>query len=185
MKKTINAKTVEDFLRWREFLLVDKEAFDAVPCPERLGRKKVPDSLNHLTFEQLAKLWSVKTDEDLIYTSCEVVLGLSRRRTSKLPTVPTVGFLNRISAELLRIKGMFDECSVPPTPEETAAGINQLHFGSFGIIDNYAKRMGFTSHDEAAKTPWLVVWQCIRNDAQVALFNRRLSQVMQRSFKKR
>lgn len=180
MVKTIKADTVADFLRWQKYLKVDQEKLAAVPRPEKLAGAPVPEDLNDLTLGQLAELWSIRTEEALIETAPRVVLGLPMRKVLHARTTELIGFLNFVTAELQRISNMWDQCSLPPTAEQMEAGISELSFGPFGIIDTWARRMGFTDHDEAAKTGWLVVWQCLRNDARVAAYDRRLQMVISR-----
>lgn len=185
MVKTISARTVGEFLRWRKYLTYDKAALEQVPRPAKLGGAAVPEDLNGLTLGQLAELWSIRTEDDLLHRAPAIVLGLSDAQILKSDTTAMVGFLNFIGRESARIQAMWEQCQVTPTAEQLEAGLSSLNFGPFGLIDSWARRMRFTSHDEAAKTKWLVVWQCMKNDAQVALFERRYQQVISRKNQKR
>lgn len=185
MVKTISARTVGEFLRWRKLLTYDPAALEQAPRPQTLGGVAVPENLNGLTLGQLAELWSIRTEDDLLRRAPAVVLGLSEAQIMKSDTAAMVGFLNFIGRESARIQRLWEECQVPPTPEQLEAGLLGLNFGPFGLIDSWARRMGFTSHDEAAKTKWLVVWQCMKNDAQVAAFERRYQKIINRKSSKR
>ena len=65
-----------------------------------------------------------------------------------------------------------------PTPEEIKAGINDLDFGPFGIIDWYAHRQGYQDQDDAAKVAWVRVCECMRIDNERIAFERRLREIM-------
>lgn len=77
-----------------------------------------------------------------------------------------------------RIAALFASTSNQPTPEEIKAGINDLDFGPFGIIDWYAHRQGYQDQDDAAKVAWVRVCECMRIDNERIAFERRLREIM-------
>lgn len=186
MVRTIKTDRVADFLRWQKYLVCDEAALQAVPRPERLGGKRVPETFNDLTLGDLAELWSIRDQTDLLFRAPKVVLGLTEKQVLRSRTTDLIGFLNFTGAELKRIADMWEQCSNPPTPEQMEAGVRDLDFGAFGIIDSWARRMHIPDHDQAAQTNWLVVWQCMKNDARTAAYERRLQAVINRkSMRKR
>lgn len=108
---------------------------------------------------------------------------MKKWQLEKEPVEAVLGFGNMVARQIEHINKLFAECKVPPTADEKAAGVERLDFGDFGLIDWYAQRMHITTHEEAEKTPWIIVWQCMRNDAQKTLYERRLAKV--RSNKKK
>ena len=75
-----------------------------------------------------------------------------------------------VGRELERIAALFASTSNQPTPEEIKAGINDLDFGPFGIIDWYAHRQGYQDQDDAAKVAWVRVCECMRIDNERIAF---------------
>lgn len=185
MVKKISSKTVADFLRWQDYLVFSPEALKSTPRPKKLRGKHVPEDLNDLTLGQLMQLQTIKDEKGLFFKAPEVILGMTPAEVLKCPTVPFFGFINFVSQELQRIVAMWEQCSTPPTPEQLEAGILTLNPGPFGVIDTWALRMGFTDHNEAEKTKWIVVWQCLKIDADKAAYERRYQAVIERKTKTR
>lgn len=180
-KNRIN--TVEDLLKWEGLLCAEqKSALLAVERPKRVGWIRTPESLDGLTMEELATFWSVKDTPSLFDTTARILLHV---RTAKhVPVLDMMGLVNFVSAELERINALWESIPSSRTPEEIQAGVSQLKFGVFGIIDWYARRMGITDHDVALKTPWVRVYQCMRNDAEEALYRKRLNEVISNKHKR-
>lgn len=141
-----------------------------------------PENLNALTIGDIMDLSEMTGDSLHLFRECAVkVLGLKSIDDAvilDMPAPKVYGFINFIRAELERVKALFDSIKSKPTPEEEEAGINQLNFGLFGLLDCYALRMGITRHDEAAQTPWLNVFAALRIDNQTREYRKRLSEVM-------
>ena len=94
------------------------------------------------------------------------------------------GFTNFVTDELKRINGLFKGIKVNYSKEEIAAGIRELDFGSFGVLDWYAKRMGITNQNEVRDVAWVRIFQCMRNDCMRNNFERKLSQQYKPKIKK-
>lgn len=179
-------KTVADLLRWEPYLRDDRQAaLLSVECPERIGRKRVPDDLNGLTLEQLDRFWQCRTAADLFTTAGLVLFGWNERRTMRADAFAMMGVVNRVTSELQRIASLFEGIASRPTPQEMMAGCESLDFGTFGLADWYARRMGLQSHDAAFSTPWVRIYQCRANDAAVTAFQRRLEDIKTREYKSR
>ena len=67
--------------------------------------------------------------------------------------------------------------------DEIAAGVNDLDSGPFGLVDWYARRMGYKDHDEVLRVPWLRVWQTMKIDADRDDYERRLRDVINAKYK--
>lgn len=181
-----NIKRVRGFLYWEPMLADFKKAELAkVRPPKKIYGRRVPADLSGLTFEQLVRLWDIEDTRSLFLESAKVILGFPEQLTLALPTMPVLGFVNMVSQELVKIKSAFGQCGDinPPTPQEIRAGCSELDFGVFGIADWYAQRMGIRDHDEVFKTKWTRIYQCMRNDALVAAYRRRLDEIRMEELK--
>ena len=76
-----------------------------------------------------------------------------------------------------KINKLFDSVKSKPTKEEERAGIENLKFGVFGLIDWYALRMGITDHEEVTKVTWGRVYKCLEMDNKKRDFEKRLAEV--------
>ena len=140
--------------------------------------KTVPKSLNHLNWGQLSHMLNCKTTNELIFVSFEVVLDIKTKELLLCPAFDVFAFLCFIQKELERIGKLFEKIKYNPSSEEIQAGINNLNFGLFGTLDWWAKRMRITDHAEAEKTPWVRIYECMKNDNQTAKFQQRLTNIL-------
>lgn len=180
MVRRTRLRTAADFLRWEPIMAESqRSACASVPRPAKVLGIPVPSTIDGLTFEQLAQLWSIRNADDLLTVGAMVVLGVEdKRKVLRSDIIPAVGFANWLASELQRVTQLWNDIPATHTPEEIAAGCNSLRFGVFGIADWYARRMGITDHDDAMRTPWVRVYQCMRNDAEVARYERRLNEII-------
>ena len=172
--------TVKDFLLLRE-VLREKDAREwmkELPKPLSICGKAMPETLDDLTMGQLIELQSIGNDYDVSFKPCKVLLGLSEEEVRKEEAAKVYGLFMWITSELERINKLFAKTSISPTSEETQAGIEDLQFGMFGLIDHYATRMGITDHECVEHVPWIRVWKCLDMDAQRAKFQRRLQKIL-------
>lgn len=176
--------SVADFLFW-EPLLADEQRAQllAVECPRCVLGVEMPVDLNSLTFEQLIRLWSVKTSRDLFTAVANEILHKSERDILRADLLPVLGACNFVARELARISELWQSIPSTHTPEELQAGCQRLQFGVFGIADWYARRMGMHNHDEAFATPWVRIYQCMRNDAEEAQYRKRLNEIINQKHK--
>lgn len=188
MVKGIDISRVRGFIRWEPYLAdFKKEQLAAVPVPEKVCGRKAPKDLNDLTLEELAQLWTIADTRSLFTVSAGVLLRLPEERVLRSRTLPMLGLTNMVVRELERITELFERCGEanPSTSQEIRAGVDKLNFGVFGIADWYAKRMGMTDHDQAFRTKWIRIWQCMYNDARTAAYQRRLNDIMTNDMKQR
>lgn len=89
-----------------------------------------------------------------------------------------VRFVGWVSGEVERINKIFESTNTKPTAREKKAGIEQLNFGLFGMLDWYAKRMGIQDHDQVLSTPWLRIYKCIDMDNKRNQYERRYQEIM-------
>ena len=67
--------------------------------------------------------------------------------------------------------------------DEIKAGFDKIDNGVFGLIDWYARRMGIHDHEEAQKTSWLIVYQCMKIDHDYYICNKRLQEIQLNAIK--
>lgn len=141
---------------------------------------RVPDTLNGLTYGELIELQMAGDIRTFIATACRVVLGVEDlRRVFSAEAAPMVGFANWVASEVERIDGLFRALERPLTAEQLQAGYGNLHFGLFGSLDWFAKRMGITNHDEVLAVKWTVIYKVKEHDVKVAECDERYSKIMQ------
>ena len=102
-----------------------------------------------------------------------------RRGMTKVEVEAVLGFSSWVTKEVERITKLFETTSVAPTPEEKRAGVDQLSFGLFGLVDYYATRMGITDHEQVESVPWIRVYKCLDMDAEKIRYERRLRKIYQ------
>lgn len=149
-----------------------------LPRPVKVGDMPTPDTLNDLTFGQLIKLQSIATTMDVILSPCRELLGLVDEEIMICDAEQVLGFSMWTAKEVERINNLFASTSVSPTSEELRAGINQMQFGMFGLIDYFATRMGITDHEQVESVPWVRIYKCLDIDAKRYVFQRRLRKIL-------
>ena len=171
-------------MKTKEFLIlatVTKDDMQAklsrLQRPSSVCGVRVPQDLNKLTIGEIMELQGITTETDAITVPCRVILQLEEREVMNEDAEKVFGFIMWVAKEMERINKLFERTHVPPTQEEKEAGVEQLNFGGFGILDWYARRMGIVDHEYAGYTPWPRVFKCLEMDAQKTLYERRLHQV--------
>lgn len=158
------------------------ERLKTTPKPTRLGKYVLPENLNDL---MLGKLFQLQSMEQPIIESAKVLFGCDDKYLMSCNAIEVLGLNVWISEEMTRIAKMFSAIKVDISPEEFKAGVDKLNFGMFGLVDSYARRMGVVDHDYVLEyVPWLRVWQCLKNDAENVMYEKRLRKVYSNSNKK-
>ena len=171
-------KTVADLLHWEPYLSEAQiEELKAIECPARIGRIQAPQDLNDITLGQLIQLDTISAEKGVFVAVSVVLLGKSEAWAGTAPAYEMLGLRNMVVAEQTRIKGLFDSLHREHSAAEIMAGVEKLNFGMFGLADWYAKRMGISDHEDAFNTPWLRIWQCLKNDQEETEYKARLSKV--------
>ena len=188
MNRKTNIPSTARILRIEKALTPSSRAWlNHQPRPDRLFGRRVPDSLDGLTFGELLGLQEIEgtSNGDSIVIVARTVLKTRRPAAWILRTRAdrVFGFLAFVTRELERIGKLFKAIEHTPDEDELAAGVNDLDFGPFGLVDWYARRMGYTNHDDALSVPWLRVYQCMKMDAERDAYERRLRDVVNAKFK--
>lgn len=149
-----------------------------LPCPKTIAGKQVAQDLSGIKLANLIDLQVCKTDVELINVALRDIAELDARQMATATIAEVFGFVDMISREVKRISELFKSVAVEPTEDERKAGIEQLQFGLFGLLDWYAKRMGMTDQDQVLQVNWQKVYRCSLNDKQQIEYQRRLQKVM-------
>lgn len=153
--------------------------------PFKVGKKETPENLNGLTIGQLLMLSEISGGDNLFYTTCEVVLGMSREEVAKSEAVEVVSFVGWVSGEVKKINRLFEQTNVTPSARELKAGIKKLQFGMFGLLDWYAQRMGIKDHHEVENVSWLIIYKCLDMDTKKGQYQKRLEEVIQDEYRRK
>lgn len=155
--------------------------------PSFVCGKEVPANLNTITYGQLDDFSRIsQTEGDPAVKVFSILLGLEAPQVYDLNVFDVFGTLNFVRSELERINALFASIKVTHSSEEIAAGVEDLNFGTFGVIDWYAKRMGITNQDEVFDVAWIRIYTCMKNDNEKAEYEQRLNkQYMEKAKRKR
>ena len=155
-------------------------AMGALPSQSVVCGRDVPESLNHITYGQLDDLHDVPTGAEAIVNCCKVILGVSEAAVMMERADRVLWFASFCNKEVERINKIFASVQPEYEPEEKMAGIDKLKFGSFGVLDWYAKRMGISDQNAVRDVPWIRIYQCMKNDNEYARYEKRLRAVYRR-----
>lgn len=147
---------------------------------------EVPANLNTITYGQLDDFSRIsQSEEDPAIPVFSILLGLKAPQVYQLNVFDVFGMLNFVRSELERINALFASIKVNYSAEEISAGVEELNFGTFGVIDWYAKRMGITNQDEVYSVAWIRIYTCMKNDNEKAEYEQRLNKQYMEKAKRR
>lgn len=144
------------------------------PRPSVLCGVQVPENLNALSYGTLDDLRTAAGAEDPISALCKILLGIEPHKLMGADVNDIFGFVSFVTRELEKINKLFKDIKQTYSKEEEAAGIRELDFGSFGVLDWYARRMGITNQNDVRDVAWVRIYQCMKNDNMQSEFERRL-----------
>ena len=137
--------------------------------------KETPANLNMITYGQLDGLSRIANTADPAAEVFKILMGIEAPQVYTLNVFDVFGFMNFVKEEVNRINKLFQEIAPSHTSEEIAAGVEDLNFGTFGIIDWYARRMGITNQDEVYSVAWVRIYTCMKNDNEQQEYEKRLN----------
>ena len=153
-----------------------------IPPPKKFCKVDVPDTLQMVTFGMLTRLQQAPKDNDYLKTCCLLVstlTGVSPDVVASRRAYDVLGIVNMIQGEMERIGKLFQSLQTDKSSDELAAGIDRLEFGTFGIVDWYAQRMGIVDHEEVFNTPWQRIFQCMKIDHENNEFEKRYRKIIE------
>lgn len=162
-----------------------KEKIRTIGRPEYICGKKVPENLNMISYGVLDRLSRLDKSDDAAADAVSIVMEIPRQEVYDIDVNEVIGFFNFVSREVKRINDLFTEIKLDYSAEEITAGIENMSFGSFGVLDWYAKRMGVTNQNDVYNIAWVRIYNCMKIDNQKELFRRRLDKVYSEKIKNR
>ena len=108
---------------------------------------------------------------------------LTEKQISKERAVVVFGLVQWISEECDRINKLFAALQPKFSAEQVEAGFSRLNFGTFGVLDAYAKRQGIKDQDEVLQVRWVRIYTCFKNDMERAECERRLQEIYSRKIR--
>lgn len=152
------------------------EQLKAAPRPSVIGKHEVPANLNGLSYGMLDDLQNVAKDKekDPAIECMGLLLDMTPAEVFAANVVDVFGFINFITEELRKINSLFARIKVKYSSEELQAGVKELDFGSFGVLDWYARRMGIVNQNDVRDVAWVRIYTCMKNDADQNNYERRL-----------
>lgn len=142
--------------------------------PFSLCGKEVPNNLNAISYGMLDDLRTAASSEDPVGSCVKVLLGVNEAQLMYQDVNDVFGFVTFVTKELEKINKLFSDIKHTYSKEEEAAGIHDLDFGSFGVLDWYARRMGISNQNDVRDVAWVRIYQCMKNDNMQSEFERRL-----------
>lgn len=153
-----------------------------IPPPKKFCKRDIPDTLQLVTFGMLTELQQTAKENDYLGTCCRLVsvlTGVDEKVVASRRAYDVLGIVNMIQSEMARIGKLFSSLQTEHSSDELAAGIDKLEFGTFGLVDWYAKRMGIIDHEEVFNTPWARIWNCMRIDHEQGEFEKRYRKIIE------
>jgi len=158
---------------------------DKAEKPGFLAGVEVPASLGMISYGKLYDLRNAAESKDLAAECIKILLGLNDRQIYTLNVFDVFGFMNFVKEQISNINNLFASLKVNYSSEELAAGVKDLEFGSFGVLDWYARRMGITNQNEVRDVAWVRIYNCMKNDTEQNNYERRLRKQYQSNITKR
>ena len=145
---------------------------------------KLPKSFLEYTLDEYFCLINSSKKGDL--SIIKFIFAKNKASFFQKMTIETYfGILKAIENEFAKVKRAFDSIQKPPLSSEAKqAGFDRLDFGDYGLIDYIAKRHSLTD-EEASKAILGFVIMKMRNDAQVAMCEYRMQEILSNKYKKK
>lgn len=143
-------------------------------APKYIGSVKIPENLNTVSYGLLDDLKETADSADPVADIVKMVTPLTRKEIYNCNVVDVFGIVNMVRQQIERINAMFRGIRVRYSTEEISAGVKELDFGSFGVLDWYARRMSISNQNEVRDVAWIRIYNCMKIDAEQNNYERRL-----------
>lgn len=153
--------------------------------PAFICGKEVPDNLNMITYGTLDDLGRISPNDDAASRVLNILFDIDPVDVYQVNVFDVFGVLYFVKNEVNRINNLFSSIKVSHTSEEISAGIDNLNFGTFGVVDWYARRMGITNQDEVYSVSWVRIYTCMKNDNEKSEYESRLHKQYMNKVKRR
>lgn len=165
-----------------------KDALNKAEKPTWLFGDETAENFNLITFGQYSDLCDALDNDnhiDVIKNIIKVMYDVTDDDIDNESAYDIWGYVNFAIEETQRINKLFGSIKMEYTEQEKKAGISQLQFGTFGILDWYSKRMGIVDQNLVNNEKWVRIFQCMKNDNDEAMYNRRLQKVYEAEMKQK
>lgn len=152
-------------------------AIKRLPRPPKVCGKDVPENLNLITYGQLDDLHDSGEGVEALLNCCTSILDVTEEEVWEERAERILWFVAFCNKEVGRINDIFGRIKPDYDSEEKIAGIERLRFGSFGVLDWYAKRMGISDQEKVRDVPWVRIYRCMMNDNEIRRYEKRLREV--------
>jgi len=138
---------------------------------------EVPIDLNLVSYGMLDDLSNIAQSGDLdpMAKAIAKILSIEPEKVYKANVFDVFGISKWIGKEIERINKLFKGISPRFSPQELAAGVKAINFGSFGVLDWYSHRQGITDQNEVREVAWIRIYTCMKNDNIKAEYEKRLN----------
>lgn len=153
--------------------------------PGFLAGIEVPESLSMISYGTLVDLRNAAGAPDPAAECLKILLGLNEKQIYTLNVFDVFGFMKFVKEQVLNINKLFSDLKVNYSSEELSAGVKELDFGPFGVLDWYAKRMGISNQNEVRDVAWIRIYNCMKNDTEQNNYERRLRKQYQTKIPRR
>lgn len=161
------------------------DILDGVEKPTEMCGVNVPEDLNLVSYGLLDDLANI-SGSGVADPMAEIISRLLEVDTEKVyeaNVFDVFGISKWIGNEVKRINKLFESISPNYSPEEIAAGVKSLNFGSFGVLDWYANRQRISDQNQVRDVAWIRIYTCMKNDNKKAEFNKRLNKQYQQKIR--
>lgn len=140
---------------------------------------ETPESLNLVTYGLLDDLANISNSNlaDPIAYAIVRIMGCDESKVYESNVFDVFGMSEWITREVERINKLFATIAPKYSNEQIAAGVKRLDFGSFGVLDWYAKRQGISDQNEVRDVAWVRIFTCMKNDNEMAEYQKRLNEI--------
>lgn len=184
------AYTYGEFIRLLPFCTEEhqKELLDILSGadkPSELCGASVPDDLNLVSYGLLDDLANISGSgvTDPMAEIISRLLEIDKAKIYDANVFDVFGLALWIGSEVKRINKLFNSISPHYSPEEIAAGVKSLNFGSFGVLDWYANRQRISDQNKVRDVAWVRIYTCMKNDNKKAEYNKRLNKEFTKNIK--
>lgn len=147
--------------------------------PMFIAGKEVPSSLNTVSYGMLDDLSNISKTNKIspVVEAISLVMGVEESEIIKANVFDVFGVANWIGREIERINKLFRSIAPNYTEQEIEAGVKNLSFGSFGVLDWYSRRQGISDQNEVRDVAWVRIYTCMKNDRDVGEYEKRLNKI--------
>lgn len=152
--------------------------------PNEIAGHPVPQDLNLVSYGLLDDLanYAKQGAQGALDCVCRVC-GCTLDELTAANVFDVYGAIKWLNGEVERINNLFKRITPRYSAEEIQAGVKSLDFGSFGVLDWYAKRQGIADQNEVRDVAWVRIYTCMKNDNARAEYEKRLNRVYQMKYK--